>query len=76
MSPEELELVDGLRAHGDLFPILNPGEWVDFASLYLVQAASLIERIAKERDEANEKVNRLETAHTQLQRELDRAAKL
>lgn len=39
------DIVERLRVHGDQFPIKNSAEWVDFASLYLVEAADEIERL-------------------------------
>lgn len=39
------DLLERLRAHGDQSPIKNSAEWIDFASLYLVEAADEIERL-------------------------------
>lgn len=39
------DIVERLREHGDKFPIKNSAEWIDFASLYLVEAAAEIERL-------------------------------
>lgn len=41
----ENDIVARLRDHGEMFPIENASAWIDFASLYLVQAADEIERL-------------------------------
>ena len=42
------DIVERLRLHGDKFPIKDSAEWIDFASLYLVEAADEIEQLERE----------------------------
>ena len=44
-KPAAVDLAEKFRNHGNQFPIKDSAEWIDFASLYLVEAADEIARL-------------------------------
>lgn len=70
------DLVKRMLEHGNAFPIKNASAWIDFASLYLVQAADKIERLEEQAWKVDADVLSMREEIEQQRYEIERLRKL